>query len=152
MAKTNGDKAQAFANHLASVFQPHPPETDSLPEDTLTSVLEAPFQLEPAIQRLKQSEVQAIIRNLPPKKSPQYELMTSKILKELPTLCIQNLTQLLNAVLLHGYFPTQWKVTQIILIPKPGKPLTNCPLTGPLASYPLPPKSLKNSFSNASFH
>jgi hypothetical protein len=45
-----------------------------------------------------------------------------KILKELPTLCIQYLTQLFSAILLRGYFPSQWKVAQIILIPKPGKP------------------------------
>jgi hypothetical protein len=44
-ARTNADKAQAFANHLASVFQSHPPEPDCLPEDTLTSFLETSFQL-----------------------------------------------------------------------------------------------------------
>jgi hypothetical protein len=65
------------------------------------------FQLEPPIQRLKRSEVQAIIKNLPPKKSPGYELMTGKILKELPTLCLQYLTQLFNAILLRGYFPAK---------------------------------------------
>jgi hypothetical protein len=70
--------SQAFANHLASVFQPHPPEPHSLPEDTLTSFLETPFQLEPSIQRLKRSEVQAIIKDLPLKKSPGYELMFGK--------------------------------------------------------------------------
>jgi hypothetical protein len=103
LARTNADKEQAFVNHLASVFQPHPHEPDSLPEDTLTSFLETPFQLEPPIQRLKRSEMQAIIKNLPPKKSPGYDLMTGKILKELPTLCIQYLTQLFNAILLCGY-------------------------------------------------
>jgi hypothetical protein len=61
-ARTDADKAQAFPNHLASLFQPHPPESDSLSEDTLTSFLETPFQLEPPIQRLKRSEVQAIIK------------------------------------------------------------------------------------------
>jgi hypothetical protein len=35
---------------------------------------------------------------------------------------IQYLTQLLNVVLLKGYFPAQWKVAQIILISKPGNP------------------------------
>jgi hypothetical protein len=95
--RTNADKVQTFANHLASVFQPHPPEPDSLPEDTLTSFLETPCQLEPLIQHLKRSEVQAIFKNLPLKKSPGYDLMTGKILKELPTLCIQYLTQLFNA-------------------------------------------------------
>jgi hypothetical protein len=48
--------------------------------------------------------------------------MIGKTLKKLPTLCIQYLTHLFNAILLHGYFPAQWKVAQIILIPKPGKP------------------------------
>jgi hypothetical protein len=100
---------------------------------------------------LKRSEVQAVIKNLHLKKSPGYDLMTDKLLKELPTLCIQYLTQLFNAILLRGYFPSQWKVAHIILIPKPANHLTNYPLTGPLVSYPLPPKSLKNSFSNASF-
>jgi hypothetical protein len=42
----------------------------------------------------------------------------------------QYLTQLFNAVLLKGYFPAQWKVAQIILIPKPG----NSP-TQELTSY-----------------
>jgi hypothetical protein len=48
--------------------------------------------------------------------------MTGKILKELPTLCIQYLPQLFNAILLCAYFPTQWRVAQTILISKPDKP------------------------------
>jgi hypothetical protein len=51
-----------------------------------------------------------------------YDLITGKIFKELPTIGIQYLTKLFNAVLLQGYFPEQWKVTQIILIPRPGNP------------------------------
>jgi hypothetical protein len=46
----------------------------------------------------------------------------AKILTELPLIGIKYLTQLLNAVLPKGYFPAQWKVVQIILILKPGKP------------------------------
>jgi hypothetical protein len=84
--------------------------------------LETSFQLEPTVNRLKQSEVQAVINNLSPKKSPGYDLITGKTLKELPTQGFQYLTQLFNAILLHGYFPAQWKVAQMILIPKPGKP------------------------------
>jgi hypothetical protein len=44
------------------------------------------------------------------------------MLKELPTIGIKYLNQFFNAVLLKGYFPAQWKVAQIILILKPGKP------------------------------
>jgi hypothetical protein len=40
----------------------------------------------------------------------------------LPIIGIKYLTQLFNAVLLKRYFPAQWKVAQIILILKPGKP------------------------------
>jgi hypothetical protein len=66
-----------------------------------------------------------MINSLNSKKSPGYDLITGKILKELLTIGIQYLTQLFNAVLLKGYFLAQWKVTQIILIPKPGKPPTS---------------------------
>jgi hypothetical protein len=54
------------------------------------------------------------------KNSP--DLITGKILKELPTLGIKYLTHLFNAVLLLNYFPFQWNVAHIILILKPGKP------------------------------
>jgi hypothetical protein len=121
-ARSNAEKAQAFARHLASVFQPHPFGTNSTPEATLTSLLETLFQLEPLVTRLKRSAVQSIITNLLTNKSPGYDLITSWTLKELPTLGFQYLTQLFNAMLLHGYFQAQWKVTQMILIPKPGKP------------------------------
>jgi hypothetical protein len=71
---------------------------------------------------LKSVEVEVVINSLNPKKSSGYELIASKILKELPIIGMKYLTKLLNAVLLKGYFPAQWKVAQIILIWKPGKP------------------------------
>jgi hypothetical protein len=113
---------QAFAHIFASILQPHPSDPNSTPEATLTSLLETPFQLEPPVTRLKRSKVQSIITNFPTNKSPGYDPIAGRTLKELPTLGFQYLTQLFNAVLLYGYFPAQWKVAQIILIPKPGKP------------------------------
>jgi hypothetical protein len=80
------------------------------------------YQLEPPINRLKRAEVQEVINSLNPKRSSGYDIITGKILKELPVIGIKYLTQLFNAVLLTGYFPAQWKVAQIILILKPGKP------------------------------
>jgi hypothetical protein len=79
-ARSNAEKAQAFVSHLASVFQPHPFDPTPTPEANLTSLLETPFQLEPLVNRLKRSEVQAIIHNFPPKRSLGYNLMTGKIL------------------------------------------------------------------------
>jgi hypothetical protein len=119
--RRNAEKAQTFAHHLASVFQPHPSDPNSSPKATLTSLLETPYQLEPPVTRLKPCEVQSIITNLPTNKSPGYDLITSRTLKELPTIGFQYLSQLFNATLLYGYFPSQWKVAQMIIIPKLAK-------------------------------
>jgi hypothetical protein len=63
--------------------------------------------------------------------------MIDKTLKELPNLCIQYLTQLFNAILLRGYFNTQWKVAQIILIPKSGKPPHKLSSYRPISLLPI---------------
>jgi hypothetical protein len=41
----------------------------------------------------------------------------------MPRKGIVHLTTTCNAIIRTGYFPVQWKVAQIIMIPKPGKPL-----------------------------
>jgi hypothetical protein len=66
--------------------------------------------------------------------------MTGKTLMEMPTLCIQYLTQLFNAILRHGYFPTQCKVAQIILIPKSGKPPHQLSSYRPISLLPIASK------------
>jgi hypothetical protein len=47
------------------------------------------------------------------------------------------LTQLFNAILLLNYFPTQWNVTQIILILKPGKPPHDLSSYRPISLLPV---------------
>jgi hypothetical protein len=41
-ASNNVEKAHAFANHLANVFQPHPSENQPEEEEALTHLLETP--------------------------------------------------------------------------------------------------------------
>jgi hypothetical protein len=62
------------------VFQPHTLEYIPDEEKYLIQLLETPYQLEPPINRLKRTEVQEVIYSLNPKKSPEYELITGKIL------------------------------------------------------------------------
>jgi hypothetical protein len=69
-----------------------------------------PYQLEPPMKRFKRAEVQEVIRSLNPKKASSYELVTGKILKELPITGIKYLAQVLSAVLLKVYFQAEWKV------------------------------------------
>jgi hypothetical protein len=77
----------------------------------------------PPTKHLKRVEVLEVISSLNPNKSSDYNLINGNILKELSIIgLIIYLTQLFNVVLFKGYFPTQRKVTQIILILKPGKP------------------------------
>jgi hypothetical protein len=120
-ARSNVEKAHSFAEHFANVLQPHPSENQLEEEEELMQLLKTPYQLEQPINRLKRAEVQEVISSLNPKKSLGYDFITGKILKKLPTTGIKYLTQLFNAVLLKGYFPTQWKVAQIFLNLKPGK-------------------------------
>jgi hypothetical protein len=108
-----------------------------------------PYKVSP---RLTRTAIQTAINHLHPKKSPGYDLITGKILKELPIIGTKYLTQLINAMLLLNYFPTQWKVAQIILILKPGKPPHAVPSYRPISLLPIVSKLLERYFSNGSFH
>jgi hypothetical protein len=61
-----------------------------------------------------------------------HELNKKSKKKELPTTGIK-----FNAVLLKGYFPAQWKVAQIILILKPGKPPNELTSYRPISLLPI---------------
>jgi len=56
------------------------------------------------------------------KKAKGHDLITGRILKELPGIGIRAITHIFNKVLITGYFSRQWKVSQIITILKPGRP------------------------------
>jgi hypothetical protein len=60
---------------------------------------------------------------------------------------MQYLKKLLNAVLLKEYFPAQGKVTQIILIPKPGKSPHELTSYRPISLLPIISKVLKKFLS-----
>jgi hypothetical protein len=86
----------------------------------------------------------AAINYLNPKRSPGYDLITGKILKELPTVGFEYLPQLFSAVLLLNYLPFQWKVAHIIiLILKPGKTLHALASYRPISLLPIVSKVLE---------
>jgi hypothetical protein len=113
------EKALAFGKHLEKYFnhsQQHAQQKKIMPYMTF---LEAPFQLDLPIKKIKINEVKMIIKNnLNPKKAPGYGLITGKVIKELSEKRMKMLTILFNAILKTGIFPDQWKVAQIILISK----------------------------------
>jgi hypothetical protein len=143
-ANSNIDKAQAFANHLATAFQPNPSINHPNGDDAITQLQ----QLEPPATHITRTEDQAIMSNLHPKKSSGYDLITGHILKALPPTGIQFLTQLFNAALLQGYFTAQWKVAQIILLFKPGKPPHELTSYRPISLLPLVSKVFEKILLN----
>jgi len=73
----------------------------------------------------------------PPLKSPGHDLITGRISKELPDIGIRAITQIFNSVLRTGYFPGQWKVSQIITILMPGKPAEEAKSYRPISLLPI---------------
>jgi hypothetical protein len=76
-------------------------------------------------------------KELHTRKAPGYDLITSRILKELPRKGTVHLTSICNAIIRTGYYPTQRKVAQIIMIPKPGKPADEVTSYRPISLLPI---------------
>jgi hypothetical protein len=71
----------------------------------------------------KQEEVERIIRQqISPKKAPGYDLITGQILKRLPRKAIMKIMHIINATFRMRYIPGIWKIAEVLMILKPGKP------------------------------
>lgn len=84
-ARSEYEKASTFAEHLIQVFQPHPyegpPEHKALVRNALNGV---PEDAENVINKFTKQEVLLAIKTVNSKKSPGYDLITGRILQELP--------------------------------------------------------------------
>lgn len=90
------------------------------------------------IDLVRSKEVVSEIRNnINPKKAPGFDLITGQILKMLPRKGIVKLTNLINASFRLKYVPRQWKVTEIIMIPKAGKPPNEISSYRPISLLPV---------------
>lgn len=116
-ARSSEQKAECFATHLEKIFQPHQQQQE---EEALQS---NHLQEEENIMPVTVEEVIKEIKyNLNPRKAPGFDLITGQILKQLPRKAIVKLTYLINAAIRLKYIPSLWKVAEIVMIPKPGKP------------------------------
>jgi hypothetical protein len=70
-------------------------------------------------------------------------LITPKMLQELPQKCMILLTYLFNAILRHQYWPYKIKLVEIILIPKPGKDPKEVKSHRPISLLPITAKLLE---------
>ena len=97
----------------------------------------------PRLLKIQVQEVEHIIQSdTNPTKAPGYDLITGKLLKELPRKGIRAITQIYNAIFRLEYFPTHWKIGQI-MIPKPGKNPSEPTSHRPISLLPLLSKILE---------
>jgi hypothetical protein len=106
-------------------------------EEQNLHALDTPSRLKTPVKKFKSSEARSMINRLRSAKAPGYDLITGRILKELPDIGIKAITLIFNSILRTGYFPGQWKVSQIIPLLKPGKPAEEVTSYRPISLLPI---------------
>lgn len=139
-ARTDLEKANTFSEHLLNVFKPHPYEGSPDHAEEITEFLDSPITAEVPPVRFTKSEVSKLIKKSNTKKSPGYDLITNRILQELPESGIIYLTSLFNAMTKHQFIPLEWKVAKIIMLLKPNKPPEEASSYRPISLLSIPSK------------
>lgn len=66
--------------------------------------------------------IKLVLKSLKNKRSNGPDSIPNLALKKLPSSAHEFLSDLMNCILVKGYFPKSWKSAHVIPIPKPGKP------------------------------
>jgi hypothetical protein len=138
-AKSDDEKAMAFADHLQQVFTPY--HLLNPTDAEISAFLDVPCQMSLPIKPFSPKEVADALAQTNVSKAPGYDLISGKVLKELPKKAITLLTILYNSIRRLPYYPLQWKFAQIIMV----NPSTMSLPIDLLASSPFPQRSSRNS-------
>lgn len=131
--RTNQEKADVFADYLANIFTPNPGEPNEEPLEEIPLC-----EPETYIPLVTVKEVQRTIqKEINPKKAPGYDLITGQILKYLPRKIVVKITQIINAAIKLRHVPQLWKIAEVIMIPKPGKPANELTSYRPISLLPV---------------
>lgn len=118
----NLEKANLFKNHLTNVFTPFNENNNQDEINEIENFLNIAMPMTRNTKYISPAEVKKQLKNLKNRKSPGIDGITNRSLKLLPMHAISYICTIFNAMLRLGYFPKQWKIGCIIMIPKPGKP------------------------------
>lgn len=130
-ARSSNQKADIFASHLAQTFTP-------IEDQEGETTWEERCQEEESIRPTSPNEVYAEIKeNMKSRKAPGFDLITGEVLKQLPRKALVKLTHLFNAAFRLRYVPRFWKVAEVIMVPKPGKPLHEITSYRPISLLPV---------------
>lgn len=132
--------ASRFARHLENIFQPN--EGEILNNNKYNNE-----HIKHNIKPVTPKEVaQEIKINIKPKKAPGYDLITGEVLRNLSSKAILKLTAIINASFRLRYVPNLWKVAEVIMIAKPGKPLHEANSYRPISLLPTMSKVFEKLF------
>ena len=138
------NKAEAFADHLEDQFSPNYQGIDINHVSNTHNFVRRALRCEPNthIRHATFKEVADHIRHQKNRKAPGHDGITNRALKNLPRKAVAFLTAIINAILRLRHFPSEWKLAEVINIPKPGKdilfpqsfrPISLLPVLGKIA-------------------
>ena len=130
-ARNHIEKAKVLADHFYKTFSNEMDKQNfALPNIIPTSNCH--------IKNISLHEVQNTIKTrINAKKSPGYDRVTGKLLKELPMRGLIYIRNIFNVIISMKYFPKVWKVAEIIAIAKPNKDATIATSYRPISLLPL---------------
>ncbi len=73
------------------------------------------------VKKTNCAEIRRYIKKLANKKAPGIDKIHNILIKNVPKIVIKQLKRIFNATLKLNYFPSKWKKSLVIPIPKPGK-------------------------------
>lgn len=142
-ARSDEDKAETFAHHLEQVFKINETDSEFFPSNNTEST--SKYQK----LKFKINNIKNIIDNvINIKKAPGMDQITGQMLKKLPENCIKFIVYVFNAIMRTGYYPQKWKISQIIMIPKPGKEPTQVSSYRPISLLPILSKLFEKVLAN----
>lgn len=140
-ARGSKQKADLFANHLENVFKPLP--CAGITENIILTKRNDEEEIPPVTLK----ELRSIIRhNFNVKKAPGYDLINGRIMKELPDQALLKLQYIINACFKLKHVPKHWKIAEVIVIPKSGKPPTEIASYRPISLLPIMSKVFERLF------
>lgn len=112
--RDHAEKAELLAQHLSTVFQSE--------DGRNTSELATQVLPEQNIKLATPAEIKQEITGMKLKKAPGNDEISTALLRELPKKALVMLTYLINASFRLKYVPRCFKLAEIIMMKKPGKP------------------------------
>jgi Reverse transcriptase (RNA-dependent DNA polymerase) len=115
--------ANLFADNLEKIFSPHEDPSFNARFKLIVDVLpKNPFaKVESKPKRTSGPEIAKILNGIRGKGAPGPDSITNKVLKRLPNSFHYIMAGLINSSMKLGHISNNWKVANIIMIPKPLK-------------------------------